>query len=180
MITKAERTELRSIVRNQFKVLRAEIEQREMELRAEIEAEVQAKFADADTAWAAVRDRVGEVLGSAEREVTDLLIAAGSTEYTIQQPYRLPRYDLMPKRNKDDRQDIYRQAVADLTAKVKGARVHLDRQEADLLRTLSVGAIESDEARRFLEGIPTVGELVPATSLPQLDGPSAERREGEK
>lgn len=42
------------------------------------------------------------------------------------------------------------------------------RQEADLLRSLAVDALESDEARSFLGRIPTVGELVPSVRLAEL------------
>jgi hypothetical protein len=44
----------------------------------------------------------------------------------------------------------------------------VERQEADLLRTLAVEALESEEARAFLKMIPSVAELVPSTRLNEL------------
>lgn len=38
-----------------------------------------------------------------------------------------------------------------------------------MLRTLAVGAIESEEARAFLAAIPSVSELVPAARLAELE-----------
>jgi hypothetical protein len=64
---------------------------------------------------------------------------------------------------------LRREANADLSAKVKAALLKLDRDEADLLRNLSMEAIESEEARSFLSRIPSVGELVPAARLVELE-----------
>ena len=112
MITKAERTELRSIVRGQFKVLRAEFVQRQAELLAELEQRIADRYGESDAGRAKVAWRLREIVEEA---------------------------------------------------------IALDRQEADLLRTLAVGALESEEARAFLAAIPTVGQLVPAARLAELD-----------
>lgn len=42
-------------------------------------------------------------------------------------------------------------------------------EEADLLRSLAVGVVESDEARQFLTDIPTVAQLVPSTRLLEIE-----------
>lgn len=49
-IAPGERRELRSVVRGQFKVLRAQVKRREAELKAEIEAELLAKYREQDAA----------------------------------------------------------------------------------------------------------------------------------
>lgn len=48
-------------------------------------------------------------------------------------------------------------------------RRDVDEQEVRLLRQLSEGALDSDEARGFLGTIPTVGELVPRAALRELE-----------
>lgn len=52
---------------------------------------------------------------------------------------------------------------------MRAALLRLSRQEADLLSELAIGVLESAEARAFLGAIPTVGELVPAARLAQLE-----------
>jgi hypothetical protein len=52
---------------------------------------------------------------------------------------------------------------------VAGAKLRLNRQEADLLRDISLGALESDEARQFLTGIPAAAELVPLARMAELE-----------
>lgn len=49
MITKAERGELRTLIRQRFKVLRSDVEARRAELVAELERRIAAKFAA--TTW---------------------------------------------------------------------------------------------------------------------------------
>ena len=68
-----------------------------------------------------------------------------------------------------DKHQLRRVADSKIAAQVKAALLKLDRDEADMLRTLAVGAIESEEARAFLAAIPTVGELVPAARLAEIE-----------
>ena len=184
MITKGERTELRSIVRQQFKVLRHEVEQRQAELVAELDGKIADKYADEDRQQQALMFRAHEICEAAGREITDLLKGSGVVhgyadphirrageadppEVSIERPVRVSLETV--SWSKADRHQLRRAAVARIEAEVKGALLNLERREADLLRTLAVGAIESAEARAFLEGIPSVAELVPAARLLELE-----------
>lgn len=188
-ITKAERTELRSIVRQQFKVLRAEIAQRKAELIAEAEQRVVERYRERDAAREAVMWKVAEVLEEAGRRLTDLVRPHGAkhgrdnqwavdapAEVSVEQPIIIS----MPTihwRN-EDKVQLHRAMVATIEAEVSGALLQLDRREADLLRTLSVGVLESAEAQSFLTSIPTVGELVPAARLAELEAELLPDEEG--
>lgn len=182
MITKAERTELRSIVRGQFKVLRHEVEQRQAELLADLDSQIATRYADEDRQQQALMFRAHEICEAAGREITDLLKGSGvvhghaditgrfaedTPEVSIERPVRVLMETVTW--SKADRLQLRRAAVERLQASVKGALLNLERREADLLRTLAVGAIESAEARAFLEAIPTVAELVPAARLLELE-----------
>lgn len=175
MITKAERTELRSIVRQQFKVLRAEIGQRQAEMRSEIEARIVERYRDVDEQRAQLTWKANEILDAASREITDLFIGAGADrgdpyrdpEISIERPIRVAMERIAW--NTEDRVQLRRAMHSAVEADIRAALLRLDRQEADLLRTLSVGALESAEAQAFLASIPTVGELVPAARLAELE-----------
>lgn len=52
MITKGERAELRTLIRQRFRVLRADIAQRETELYAELEDRLNERCVDGDKGWA--------------------------------------------------------------------------------------------------------------------------------
>lgn len=164
-ITKGERTELRSIVRQQFKVLRHEVLQRQAELMADLEGQIGDRYSDEDKAWADAAHLAHEAVMEANRRVNDAFRDL-TGEAHIERAYV---HAMLPEKPIRHRLVIRREAAARLEAQVKGALLKLDRQEADLLRTLAIGALESDEAHGFLSAIPTVSELVPAARLAELE-----------
>lgn len=167
MITKSERAELRSIVKQQFRVLRAEVEEREAEMSAQVDEEIAARFAADDEKWTAVQHKIQEIVLAANREVNDAIYEAG---YVAREQGERQFVGCAPMRKPDQgRMELRRVAASRVKARVKSALLALDRQEADLLRTLAVDALESAEAREFLSAIPTAGELVPVARLAELE-----------
>jgi hypothetical protein len=165
VITKAERTELRSMVRTQFRVLRAEMIQRQAELLADVDEQINQRFADVDKAWADAAHLAQEAVLAANRAVNDAYRdLMGDTH--VERMYVRAELPAKPAR---ERIGLRQAASSRLNAQVQGALLRLERQEADLLRTLTIGALESDEAHAFLLSIPTVSELVPAARLAELE-----------
>lgn len=163
-MTKTERTELRRVVRQQFKVLRAEVEQRKAELIADLEEQVEERYADEDKAWADAAHLAHEAIMEANRKVNDAYREVVGEQHVERQYVR----GMLPDRPTGRQRAMKRVAAARVEEQVKGALLRLDRQEADLHKKLAIGALESEEAREFLEAIPTVGELVPSARLAEL------------
>lgn len=166
-MTKGERSELKQVVKNQFKVLKAEINQRREELQADVKREIADKYRDRDEKQESIQFLVDEKVRECNRAINDVLYEQGystkeGSERVWVQGVRIPF-------SRSDTNALTWQAQNDINAKVAGAYVILQRQEADLLRQLAVDAIESDDARAFLSTIPTVSELVPATRLAELE-----------
>lgn len=166
-MNKTERAELRSIVKQQIKVLHAEVDQRRSELVASVEDEIAEEFAEEDRQWANVQHEVHEAVMEANRRINDALYNHGfeTRGDTERMWVRAPGMNKPEQKRNEMRQRAQRK----IDAQVKAAKLQLDRQEADLLRTLAVGALESDEAQEFLSAIPTVSELVPAARLAELE-----------
>lgn len=168
-MTPGERRELRTVVRQRIKVLRADVEQRRMELLADAEARLVERYRQQDKAAEDLNFRISEITEKASREITDLIIAArGDTDgVSIRRPVRLqvPRVSSYT----EDRAQLHRAMVAGVESQVKAALLNLDRQEADLLQSLALHTIETDAARQFLASIPSVGDLVPAERLAQIE-----------
>lgn len=163
MITKGERAELRSVVKQQFKVLRSEIDQRKAELAAEIEQQITERFRSEDETRETVIFMAAEIARKANRELNDVVVEHG---LKVRDGYDRVWFDSPRMSFSDDARHRMRVGLnANVEATVKGAKARLDRQEADLLRSLAVDAVESEEARAFLSAIPTVGELVPSSRL---------------
>ena len=172
-ITKAERQELRGVVRNQFKVLRREVEQRRAELIAEADGRIRTKYHDQDSAREQLHFRLQEMVEGWNREVIELLREHKATDPEDSSTGLVARYrglqmpDVMWAG--DRRHELRRALTSEVDAQVQAALLRLDREEADLLQTLAMGAIESAEAHAFLGKIPKVAELVSDARMAELE-----------
>ena len=165
MITKTERQELRGVVRNQFRVLRKEVEQRMAEMIADGEQQILDRFHDADVRRAEIDEEVDYILRRALDEIRQVCKDRPDAGVPKRLNFTSGWVSWAPDRRGELRAALY----SNLRAKADGAKLTLERQEADVLRNLAVGALESDEARAFLGTIPTVAELVPSVRLAELE-----------
>lgn len=171
MISKAERTELRSVVRQQFKVLAAEVQQRRAELVADADRQVAARYADDDKAWREAEWLIEEAAREANRKANDVMRGLLGDAWPASHDKVLvsaaPR--LRQMQPTEERTEARSAMVHRIDAQVRQAQLSLARQEANLLTDLASDAVESAEARAFLRRIPTVSELVPAVRLAELE-----------
>lgn len=166
-MTKADRQQLQTLIRRRFRVLRSDIEQRQAELLADMETQISQRYADDDQTWKAARHEVHEAILEANRRVNDAWRRAIGDDHEEADYVRM--IGVPPQRTAAERHQLRRTAIARIDEQVHDAKLKLERQEVELLERLLVGGLESDEARAFLDTIPTVGELVPASRLAELD-----------
>lgn len=164
-----ERRELRSVVKGQFKVLRAEVKRREQEMKAEAEAQLLERYRDEDSAIGSARDEIAKIQADALRQVAEVgqRLREAYPDLTVQAGMGYRGFELVAANGK--RNQLHKAILAAIPNKVGDANLTLDRQENDLLRVLSVGALQTSEARAYLDTIPTVGELIPAVRLKELE-----------
>lgn len=167
-ITKTERAELRSVVRQQFRVLRDEVEQRQAELVADIEKQVAEQWAGRDEQLAALKEEAQRLADEANKALREFVNADPERKALSVHGFVPPGIQHRVE-DAQQRNLLRAAAISDLKARVGSALVKLGRQEADLLRTLAVGALETDEARGFLGDIPSVADLVPASRLREIE-----------
>lgn len=169
VMTPGERRDLRTVVRQRMKVLRADVAQRRMELLAESETRLVERYRAQDKQIDDLNFRIAEIAEQASREITDLIISArGETNgVSIRRPVRLSAPRLTSYT--EDRAQLHRAMVAGIESQVKTALLDLDRREADLLQALALSSLETEAAREFLAAIPSVAELVPAARLREIE-----------
>ena len=156
-----ERQELRRVVRQRFKILRAEVTRREAEMRAEVETELAHRYAAQDTAITAHNEAIEEA-----RHVYERAVHAARRELQAQHPeLTVGMRGGVEDRN---RSQVRAAALTAIPTRVADAQLDLDRQETTLLEALATDALAGDAARGFLAGIPTVGALVPLARLEAL------------
>jgi hypothetical protein len=178
-ISKAERTELRSVVRQQFKVLAAEVQQRRAELVADADRQIAARYADDDKAWREAEWLVAEAARKANREANDVMRGLLGDAWPASHDKTLvgmATQQLRQMQPLNERTEARTTLLHRIDAQVRQTQLALARQEANLLTDLASDAVESAEARAFLRRIPTVSELVPAVRLQELE----QRLQGEQ
>jgi MoxR-like ATPase len=166
-MTKGERTELVKIVRQRAKLAKDDIEARKRQILADAEATLSAEFKEQDEAWAEITAEAREYMAEAQAK-----IAAKCDEKGIPVDFRptTGMYWLRRGRNADpERRGELRKAVqAQAEASARQAKLEIDRRSVGLQEQIMVGGFESDEARQFLESLPTAEALMPSLKLPQL------------
>jgi len=170
-ITPGERRELRSIVKGQFKVLRAEVKRRQQEMVAEVEQEILNRYREQDVAIAEAQEEARREVDDCVRRVIEIGQRLQAAHPTLVVKAGQSRYSGDIRLDADDpnRSQLHRAAIAAIPDKIGDANLALDRQEMNLLRDLSAGALSSEAARKFLDSIPSVGELVPRTRLREIE-----------
>lgn len=173
-ISKGERDELRRLVRQRSKVLRDEVKARTAELAADVEQKLVARFYERDQKRLEAEQRINEVVEDANRRIAQIL---SEVDRQITGVGRAPIGPIHIRWDITDRMALKQAAIKDIEARAANAVLALSRQEVDLLERLARGALESDEAMHFLASIPTVGEMVPAVRMEELEAALGEMPE---
>lgn len=166
-MTKGERDELRRLVRAKMKVLRGDVDQRQAEMEAEAAARVRDRYTAVDTMLQELNQRLGEILADANRQAYEAINALGGhvTGHLQWEPFT----GRLVTHRREDRWALQNALGKGIVAEVGRARREVDRQEADLLERLAMGALETDAAREFVAAIPAVAQLVPRSRLAELE-----------
>lgn len=166
-MTKGERTELRTAVRLQFKVLRSDVVQREAEVAESLLDEINDDFKARSDLEARVVREFMEIVEDANTKARKVL----ETNDLILKDESRPLISVTSAPRFAEREKITREyrVRAKLNTTVKEALATLDRQEARMLQQLTLDAIESETARKFFDSIPVVSALVPMARLAELE-----------
>jgi hypothetical protein len=166
-MTKTERAELVRIVRLNYKVARATVDQRQADVLADVEEQIATDWESHDKQWR-------EACGETEDEIRDL-------NQRIRERFQelgLPGEDAPSvwvhngkggeNGDRGRREELRRVARTRTAADAQKAQLGLDAAEAKMLTQLAAGALSSNEARAFLADVPEIGQLMPVLDLAQL------------
>lgn len=165
-LTPGDRRELRSLIKRQFDVLRKDVKRRQSELESEVESELLRRYQQQDERVEQARRELGALHRDYELAVQKVLDALHETDPNLRVQLGYAGQLAAEDRN---RTQLRRAAIAAIPQQIADAQTRLDQQEINLLRELTVGALDSDLAQQFLGSIPTVGELVPRARLASIE-----------
>jgi hypothetical protein len=165
-MTKAEREELAGIVRLRTKVARANVEARKGELIADFEEQLAALYKADDERWAAATAAAERAVNEANARITTMFAENGIPEQY--RPYlRLGWANRGENQTTARRGELRRVAASRLEAQARAAKVEIDRVEANLRSDLASCALETSEARAWLDRIPAPEQLLPRLDVEQ-------------
>jgi hypothetical protein len=167
----AERELLDRLMRDKAKVAKDDADARGKWLLADAEAKLAAIYDAQDDAWAEITEYAKSVV-----EDADAAIAAICRQRGVPEKFR-PRlcpewYGRGVNASKERRAELRKVAQTRVAALVKEAQVLIDRQAIEHRTQIARAALTSDEARAFLDRMPTPEQLLPPLSSLQL--PSGE------
>lgn len=166
-LTPGDRRELRSLVKKQFTVLRNDVKRRKDELIGEIEAELLRRYREQDERIEQARRDVQTARRAFEDAVAQTIAGLQETDPTLD--IRLSPYDNRLVAQDIRRNQLHKALIASIPQQIADASTKLDQQELALLRDLTIGALDTEQAQQFLGRIPTVGELVPKARIAELE-----------
>jgi hypothetical protein len=161
-LTKAERSELRSLIRRRALVAKKDIDARKASLLADFEEQLTEEFRPEDERWAEVTRSCHREVEEANRELGEVFDRLGIRE------------DIRPQigwqwLNRPDlelRKAMLRRAAAKRAeAMCEQAKLSIDREAVLIEGRLAATALQSAEAAEWLASLPQVDQLVSALDM---------------
>lgn len=166
LMSQRDRQELRRILRARFELLHAQVYQREQELQRRIEAEIrtehEAQMKAAQKKAERLQAKAEKLLAEAEEIETEMAAQGVVPGYGGRRSgYPLFTYTIQSEWQPVDLQGKIKRAYSEITEAAGYHKIDLRLQELQLEEELAIGALGSDEAKQFLNKVPTIDTLLP-------------------
>ncbi len=167
-MTKSEREDLRQICRMRAKVAKADAAARSATLKADCEAQLAAIYHwDKDDVWRQAMTAANEAAEAARRQIDER-----SRELGIPAAFRpeigLNWWGRGENASRERRTELRRVAYTKIDELEKHAKLAIDRQSAETQTKLLADGLTSEDARRWLESMPTAEQLMPPVSMADI------------
>lgn len=166
-MTKGERDQLLTVVRQRAKIAKEDVSARQAQLIANGEAALARKFSEQDAAWADLTADARKYMAEIKARLNDR-----AAELGIPTEFR-PGYDLMwfsrgENATANRRAELRAVLKTQAEATAKAAKLEIDRWASDLQVAVIAGGLTGD-ARDLLGQLPTAEALMPPLDLPELN-----------
>lgn len=167
-MSRRDREELAKLVRRREKLAKAAAGSRAAELLANFEQQLATTYDPLDSAWREAHEEAVRAV-----EALNARIAARCQEQGI--PARFAPSAVMGWSDRGEnytsrrRAELRKVAQTRLAAVEKSAKTEIERRSVEIQTALVAGALESAEARTFLDSMPSAEALMPALSVPEIE-----------
>jgi hypothetical protein len=179
-MTRREREELAKLVRRREKLAKADAAKVAAERLADFEAQLAKKYDYYDERWREATAKVREAVRETNEQIARELSADGVPEafHPEVSTMWLPRGENASASRRAELRAVARTRIAALE---KAARAEIERASVEVQTQLIAGGLQSDDARAFLESMPTADALMPTMAVGDIEAeadelPARERR----
>jgi hypothetical protein len=169
-MTQKERDDIMRVIRERAKVAKAIVAQRKAELQADVEAKLSAKYKFDDELWADITRNANDVVQQADKEIAEICRQKGIPE-EFRPGIALGWYGRGENALRERRAELRKVAYAKIEASGQAALVAIQKQEVELQTELIAGSLTSSAAKKHLQALPTVEQLMPPLAIDTLPLP---------
>jgi hypothetical protein len=168
-MTARERESLAKLVRLNEKVAKAAAKQRQAELRAEFEAQLAAEYSfDEHETWKAAKAATDLALKAANEQISATCATLG-----IPQEFAPSLGGYWSNRGQNAsaqrRAELTKVAVSRIEERYRSALTTIEAKSAEVQTRILVGGLTSEDARAFVESIPSAAALMPTITLVEIE-----------
>lgn len=169
-MTAAERNDLRSLIRQRARLMKAHVSQRGLELLADFETQLQTYyFYDQDEVWAAAYAEAEKIAKDSNARVAERCKELGIPEKfapCLSFGWRGQGENAMKK----EHTNLRREAKAQIAAIEAAAKTKIEQISVESQTELISDALTTEAAKAFLEQLPSAEALMPVLELKQVQG----------
>jgi hypothetical protein len=169
-MTKADRDNLIRVARLNTKVALAALKQRSADLQADLERKLAAHYSyNQDEIWAAAAKAAKRAVAEADERVKERCRELGIPD-AFRPGITFGWYGRGETAVRSRREELRKIGLAEIDAMERRGRTEIERRSAEIQTRLVAGSLESDEARAFLESIPSADQLMPPITIEAIEG----------
>jgi len=169
IMTRAERTDIASAIRQRANLAKEYLGLRAAELRADFERQLATVYSyNTDEVW-----KRQHAIAESAVQAAQKIIADHNRELGIPLEFapsiRMDWYGRAENAFKERRSELRKVAYKRIEAKEKQAKLELQRRSLEMQEHLLAGGLESEDAKQFLAAMPTPEQLMPVLQLAEIE-----------
>lgn len=168
-MTRSDRETLIKIARQRERIAKSDAKERAARLRADFEKQLDRRYSyDENEIWEKATDIAQKAVSEANRAIAE---ECGRLGIPDQFAPRLSMGWHARGRNdtKQERTEMRRVAEREIDAIEKGARTAIERQSVATQEKIMIGGLTTDDARLFLDQMPSADSLMPALTVDRIE-----------
>jgi len=168
-LSKSERDNLARLARQQGKVAKQMVAERQKALVADVEDQLAAEYRHDEDVWADITRQAQAEVAKADKKIADICKAWGIPE-EMRPSLNLSWYKRGSSGSAERRAELRRLAFARIESAGQSAKVTIDQKVLTIETELVRDGLESAEAHAFLNSLPSAEDLLPRVDVGELDG----------